>query len=225
MKQTISLVAAIVLMAACSKSETPSAVTPAVNVNAETAPVPAMVSPPTAPATPSFDCAKAESEAEQLVCNNSALAALDNRLAAVYAAELAKPGAAKDLAATQRGWVKGRDECWKAEDKQLCVEEAYRTRIAELQINSPGAMAATAIAYKCDDARNPLYMAFYNDYDDRPAVITLGNDQAIIFAQPTGSGAKYGRTGISYWEHQGDVSVDYFGTKLQCTTLPASSNR
>lgn len=224
MKTASSLIAVAFLLAACSKAEPPAELTALETVALETA-APAAMPPPTGPITPSFDCAKAESEAEQLVCNNNALAALDNRLAVVYAAELAKPGAAKNLAATQRGWVKGRNECWKAEDIQLCIEEAYRTRIAELQINSPGAMAAKAIAYKCDDARSPLYMAFYNEFDDRPAVITLGNDQAIIFAQPTGSGARYGRTGISYWEHQGDVSVDYFGTRLQCTVLPASSNR
>ena len=30
------------------------------------------------------------------------------------------------------------------------------------------------------------------------------------------SGAKYGRVGIEYWEHQGEASVDFFGNKLSC---------
>ena len=185
---------------------------------------PAAVPPPAEPVKPSFDCAKTEHEAETLVCTDYGLAALDNRLDELYAAELAKPGASKDLAATQRGWVKGRDECWKADDKKLCVEESYRTRIAELQINSPGAMAATAVEFKCNDNSKPFTMAYYNELDDKPAIITLGNDQAIIFPQPAASGAKYGRKGIEYWEHQGKSTVDFFGIALECTPVPASSN-
>lgn len=227
MKTASSLIALAFLLSACSKPDSPSATAPAETAAATVAPaaqVPAPVPPPTGPVTPSFDCAKAESEAETMVCADYGLAALDNRLAEVYASELTKPGASKDLAATQRGWVKGRDECWKAEDKKLCVEEEYRTRIAELQINSPGSMAATAVEFKCDDNSKPFTMAYYNELDDKPAVITLGNDQAIIFPQPAASGAKYGRKGISFWEHQGKARVDFFGIQLECTPINSSAN-
>ncbi len=220
MKIAMGLMTSALVLAAC-KQEAPA--TPVLLPSVEQAAVePAL--PATGSVTPSFDCAKAESEAEKLVCSNYALAGLDNRLAEVYAAELAKPGASKELAATQRGWEKGRDECWKAADKQLCVEEEYRSRIAYLQINSPGAMAATPVEFKCDDNSKPLTMAFYNHLDDEPAVITLGSDQAIIFPQPAASGAKYGRNGITFWEHQGKATVDFFGIKLECAPVPAETN-
>jgi uncharacterized protein len=227
MKATLPLIAVILVLSACKPQES-AAPAPAETAAVESAAVeqaaPAAVPPPTGPVTPSFDCSKAEHEAEQLVCSDYGLAGLDNRLAAVYAAELAKPGASKELAASQRGWVKGRDECWKADDKKLCVEEEYRTRIAELQINSPGAMAATAVEFKCNDDSKPFTMAYYNQLDDRPAVITLGNDQAIIFPQPAASGTQYGRKGITYREHQGKAMVDFYGITLECAPLPASSN-
>lgn len=228
-KTASTLIAAVLLLAACSKPETPAAVASAETTAVVPVPAPAAVPPPAGPVTPSFDCAKAESEAEKLVCSNYALAGLDNRLAELYAAELAKPGASKELAATQRGWVKGRDECWKAEDKQLCVEEEYRTRIAYLQINSPGAMAATPVEFECDDNSKPFTMAYYNDYDNKPAVATLGNDQAIVFPVPAASGSKYSRSGgggqgFSFWEHQGKASINFYGIKLECTPLPVSSN-
>jgi uncharacterized protein len=227
MKATLPLIAVILVLSACKPQES-AAPAPAETAAVESAAVeqaaPAAVPPPTGPVTPSFDCSKAEHEAEQLVCSDYGLAGLDNRLAAVYAAELAKPGASKELAASQRGWVKGRDECWKADDKKLCVEEEYRTRIAELQINSPGAMAATALEFKCNDDSKPFTMAYYNELDDRPAVITLGNDQAIIFPQPAASGTQYGRKGITYREHQGKATVDFYGIQQECTPLPASSN-
>lgn len=226
MKTVASLIIVILLLAACSKPETPATDAPAASADTTVAeaPAPAPVAPPTGPVTPSFDCAKAESEAEQLVCSDYGLAGLDKRLAEVYAAELAKPGAAKDLAVSQRGWVKGRDECWKADDKKLCVEEEYRTRIAELQINSPDAMAASAVEFKCDDNSKPFTMAYYNELDDKPAVITLGNDQAILFPQPAASGTQYGRKGVIYREHQGKADVDFYGIVLACTPLPPSSN-
>lgn len=89
---------------------------------------------------PTFDCAKAESSAEKLICEDPALATLDRQLAdrfnaAVAAAQSMDVGAkeAEDtLRATQRGWIKGRDECWKEPDLRACVETEYLRRDAEL---------------------------------------------------------------------------------------------
>lgn len=89
---------------------------------------------------PAFDCTRAESSAEKLVCADPALAALDRRLADRFAAALATAesldagaeAAANTLRATQRGWIKGRDDCWKATDLRDCIESAYLQREAEL---------------------------------------------------------------------------------------------
>lgn len=184
----------------------------------------APVPPSPEPVKPSFDCAKAQSEAETMVCADFGLADLDNRLDQVYAAELAKPRASKELAAMQRGWIKGRDECWKADDKRMCIEQEYRTRIAELQINSPDTLAASTVEFICNDSSKPFTMSYYNEIDNKPAVITLGKDQAIIFPQPAASGAKYGRQGIEYWEHQGEASINFFDIKLKCTAIENTRN-
>jgi uncharacterized protein len=89
-------------------------------------------------ATPSFDCAKAHGTTEQLVCQDAGLAALDNELAALYPKALAKLSAEqqKTEKAMQRGWIKGRNECWKENDSRQCVEESYQLRITELQIKA-----------------------------------------------------------------------------------------
>ncbi|KGM48912.1 lysozyme inhibitor LprI family protein [Pseudooceanicola atlanticus] len=89
---------------------------------------------------PAFDCAKAESSAEKLVCDDPALAALDRRLADRFAAAMsvakgldAGANEAEDLLrATQRGWIKGRDECWKDPDLRVCVERQYLQREGQL---------------------------------------------------------------------------------------------
>ena len=211
---------AFILLAACTPAPPPPPAVPAAPPPATSPPATSPKMPsaasPTAPALapPSFDCARAGSAAEKLVCGDAQLAALDRQLAARYAqATDADP-------AVQRGWVKGRDACWKADDLRLCVLEAYRTRLVELAIGAPGRVVPKTVEYRCSDNRKPFTMVYYNDIDPQAAVMTWGNDQAIVFPQPAASGAKYGRVGIEYWEHQGEASVDFFGNKLSCKPAP-----
>jgi uncharacterized protein len=39
----------------------------------------------------------------------------------------------KMLKADQRGWVKGRNDCWKSSDESGCGRREYEARIAELK--------------------------------------------------------------------------------------------
>lgn len=86
-------------------------------------------------ATPSFDCAKATHEVELLICKDGELAELDHSLNSLYHTVLKNTPAGEQagLKAEQRGWVKGRDDCWKASDMRGCVADEYRARIAVLK--------------------------------------------------------------------------------------------
>ena len=118
MKTPLSCVALLLLATCKPDAAAPSrpSPTPAGTGSAnDTTPVES--AKPGAPATvpPSFDCAKAVSEAEKLVCGDAELAALDRQLAARY-------GEAKDAdPAIQRGWAKGRDDCLKGQDPRVWV--------------------------------------------------------------------------------------------------------
>jgi len=104
-------------------------------------------------AAPSFDCGKAESGSiEELVCKDVGLSELDVRLAEVYDAAVKKAVNEQPpiLKAEQRGWIKGRNECWKSEDRHKCVEEEYRRRIAELQARYRLIPGNGPISYTCD---------------------------------------------------------------------------
>lgn len=173
---------------------------------------------PASAAAPSFDCAKAGSEAEKLVCKDPELAALDRTLADDYQKALSRPGSDKDmLLSTQNGWVSGRDDCWKEADLGRCVREAYLTRIFELRSTDGAVQEAPVVSYDCPDGR-ALTAQFYNDVDPQVAVLKLGADTAITFAQPAASGARYGRTGVDFWEHQGEVKVNFSGDEFTCRT-------
>ena len=68
-------------------------------------------------AAPSFDCAKADSAAEKLVCSDPTLAALDRELA-----RLATPAS----------------DCRHASDLRICLVAAYLRRINQLTQDDPG---------------------------------------------------------------------------------------
>ncbi|MFY7904669.1 MAG: lysozyme inhibitor LprI family protein, partial [Burkholderiaceae bacterium] len=102
--------------------------------------------------TPTFDCRKASGDIEQMICADSELGALDRTLSVVYAAARRKAANERPptLQAEQRGWVKGRNDCWKAQDRRQCVADAYRLRIAELQARYRLIPVSASATFVCD---------------------------------------------------------------------------
>ena len=178
------------------------------------------------PAAPSFDCAKAVGQVQQLVCKDAALAALDRKLAGAFAKAMKAwpPDIAAEQRAIQRGWIKGRDDCWKSSDVRTCVDLEYKTRIVQLQIKSGQLMAPTPVEFACNGTENkPVTASFYKDTDPQSVVLTVGDDQVVAFIAPAASGARYAAQGVEFWEHQGTASISWFDTKLSCT--PAAPSR
>lgn len=147
-------------------------------------------------ATPSFDCTKAHSVAEQLVCQDAGLAALDNELAALYPKAMSQLSAEqqKTEKAMQRGWIKGRNECGKESDSRQCVEESYHLRITELQIKGGQLRVPSPVDYQCNGGIR-LSTYFYNEAKRPAAVINLSEgaqqSQVLAFEAPSASGARY----------------------------------
>ena len=214
MKRPLLLGLAALALAACSKPEPTPAEAPAQPAAAAEPAAPAVTAP--APAQgPSFDCNQARSDAETQVCNDAELSALDRRLAELYRAAQTSPDEL-DIAAEQRGWIKGRDACWQAVDARRCLVEAYQTRLVELQIATTPGPAPAAVNFVCEGSDKPLAVTYYNDIEPNAALIRLGQDQAIAFLAPAASGARYTREGVEFWEHQGEVTLAFYGTRLSC---------
>lgn len=87
-----------------------------------------------APAHPSFDCAKASTHVERLICADSELADKDRQVSATYKTwiQRVKKGEMIDpideIVADQKAWLQRRNACTTA----ACVSEAYDDRIGEL---------------------------------------------------------------------------------------------
>lgn len=82
---------------------------------------------------PAFDCANASSQAESLICRTPSLGLMDQHLARAFRLALANAKDPALLKAEQRGWIKGRNDCWKSEDLSACVSESYQQRIRALE--------------------------------------------------------------------------------------------
>ena len=78
----------------------------------------------------SFDCAKAKTKIDKLVCGDPKLSELDEKLSGLYKKALDLSPVPEDSKDQQRDWVKGsRNTCKDA----ACLEEAYTSRISELE--------------------------------------------------------------------------------------------
>lgn len=177
---------------------------------------------------PSFSCDKVRAGSiEEMVCKDSALADLDRKLAQVYAAALKK--AANEhppvLKATQRGWIKGRDECWKSDDKRKCVEGEYRHRIAELQALYRLVPGKGPVSYACDagkgGAPDGIIVMFFPT--DPPTLYAeRGDSVSLMFLERSGSGARYQGRNESFWEHHGEAMVTwgYGAPEMHCRKRP-----
>ncbi len=182
----------------------------------------AAVRPAQAADGPAFDCRKVEagSMAAQ-VCADPALAALDRQLSQVFAAAralAAKTRPPYPLAAEQRGWIKGRDDCWKEPDRRACIEREYKRRTAELQARYRLLPARGPVRLVCDgDARNEVLVNYFAT--DPPSLIAERGDQsAWMLQEHSASGTRYVGRNETLAEHQGTVSVvwGYQAKPLSC---------
>jgi uncharacterized protein len=170
---------------------------------------------------PSFDCGKVEAGSiEEMVCKDKELSALDRKLSEVYAAASKKAVNEHPpvLKAEQRGWVKGRNDCWKSDDKRKCVADNYRLRIAELQARYRLVPGKGPVTYFCDgDPKNEVVATFFQT--DPPTLIAERGDQvSLMYLQPSGSGSKYQGRNETLWEKAGEAVITwgYGSPEMRC---------
>lgn len=84
----------------------------------------------------SFDCAKAKTTIEKLICADAVLSRLDEELAAVYKTALQDEKRAKSLIQVQKQWMKDRNGCVDAD----CVKLAYVVRLQGFSNNGEPTM-------------------------------------------------------------------------------------
>ena len=172
-------------------------------------------------AAPSFDCSAVEAGSiEAMICADADLAALDRKMANVYAE--ARQKAANEhppvLKSEQRGWIKGRNECWKSEDQRSCVEQSYRLRVAELQARYRLIEGTGPVTYVCNGNPADTVIATFFPTEPPTAEVERGDQVSLMYLQPSASGARYVGRNESLWEHHGEalVSWGYGSPEMKC---------
>ncbi len=153
-----------------------------------------------AAADPSFDCTKAENDAEVAICASDMLADLDVEVTRLYRLAVAGVSGARrdELKAMQRGWIKGRDECWKSSlGLETCIANEHAFRIMDLRTGYASARDRdeTGISLgpkvlNCDGFDAAIGVVFVNS--SAPMAVLKWRDMAVALSSvPSGSGAKY----------------------------------
>ncbi len=207
----LMIILAAAALASCERPQ------PAANVSQEnaantTAPKPARA------ITASFDCDRARGQAEELICGDAGLAAMDREVARLSALAL-EP-------ASQAEWVQQRGACAKADELRQCVMAAAMLKIHRLRQGSEAARADESIsvgpvAFTCRGLPEPVQATFVNS--DPGAVALEWGGQAIAIDQAmSGSGARYeGRWNgqpYSFWNKGREATFTVPGKgDLQCS--------
>jgi uncharacterized protein len=182
---------------------------------------------------PAFDCSKASNDVENLICQDEGLASLDRKLDEVFKAAMAK---ARDdmpqyLRTEQRGWIKGRDECWKAQgaggpifltaswqanNMRECVEGNYQIRISELQARWRLVPEKGPFFYFCNNEPANEVVATFFETDPPTAVIERGDRSIVGWLVPTGSGSKYEGQNVTLHTKGDEAIFSYLEDEAQC---------
>ena len=164
--------------------------------------------------TASFDCDVARGQAQELICADANLAAMDREAARLGAGD----------AAVQADWARVRDACGKADELRLCVMANAALRIHHLRSVMPGDAAGISVGpvgFACKGLGKPLAVTFINSDPGAVAVESNGQTVALDHAEAA-SGARYvGRWNgeeWSFWEHGGEATLTIPGkAEMTCT--------
>lgn len=192
---------------------------------------------------PAFDCAKADGTVEALICTDPALAALDRRMDEVFTAAVVKAQGSglAALRAEQRGWIAGRNECWKTQgpdsasflteswrvtSMRECVEAQYRRRISELQAVWTLVTPRGPVSFACQGASTGEIAATFFDTDPATARLARGERTVTAYQVRAASGARYEGPDVMFWNKGQEASVSWPNAAtgqseaLHCTVRP-----
>ena len=178
------------------------------------APAPAVQPADNRKISASFDCGAAHGQAQELICADANLAAMDREAARLGASD----------AAGQADWAKERDACGKADELRLCVMANAALRIHHLRsvtAGDSGGISVGPVAFACKGLAKPLAVTFINSDPGAVAVESNGQTVALDHADAA-SGARYvGRWNgeeWSFWEHGGEATLTIPGkAEMACT--------
>jgi membrane-bound inhibitor of C-type lysozyme len=211
----LSVAIAAAALAGCDANPSPPNAVEEPRANAPSKPTRAIVA--------SFDCDRARGQAQELVCGDANLAAMDREVARLTSLAM-EPAA-------QTEWVQQRDSCDKADLLRECVMAAAALKIHHLRKGSDVArgsegLSVGPVAFTCRGIGEPVLATFVNS--DPGAVALEWDGQAMAIDRVVAaSGARYeGRWdggSYSFWNKGREATLTVPGKgDLQCVEMPSA---
>jgi uncharacterized protein len=161
----------------------------------------------------SFDCNKASTSVESLICSNTDLSLADEEMASVYKkAKQVNP----EITISQKAWLKQRNACKDAVCLRTAIAE--RTKILTAMLSNSGQPAKdinqsiSKVSYKCDDGRNFTIEFITAKGEEFPskAKLVVSDSKAIeiLDNSPAGSSFVMTNENYNYIEHHGSVYLE-----------------
>jgi uncharacterized protein len=114
----------------------------------------------------SFDCGKAQTSVEHLICDNPEISKLDEEMAAKYKAVLKDNAQAKAVRQAQRQWLKERNRC----EDVACIKQIFEVRLSALLDEEMGQKYKSAMQDKAKAQQvrqqQQIWIAQRNDCKD-----------------------------------------------------------
>ncbi|MGR5128680.1 META domain-containing protein [Photobacterium swingsii] len=170
-------------------------------------------------AKPSFECANASGEVEHLICNDQSLAKLDLQMNALYKTVLSSLSIDKqaNFKASQRGWIKGRNDCWKSADVYQCTKNSYALQTETLAEKGGLLVNDTPTYYQCTGGVHPaVAVRFYQLNDQSKAILNYGTNSELLDATVSASGSKYINDNVRFWSHKQEATAKVGQDTLNC---------
>lgn len=181
------------------------------------------------PSSPTFDCKKATHQVENDICADPDLIYLDHYMAKVYRGALKKASKSeypntervKNLKTIQRGWIKGRNDCWKVPNNtKQCISNQYSHRITYLQAKWMLIKPIRTELFVCNPPYTDLEVSFFSTELLPSLVIQYGDQRNVFIAtNPSTNLARYDGEFGSYFTLQGKNATfqwDQFKPPLIC---------
>jgi len=157
-----------------------------------------------------IDCARASGQAEQAICADKELVAIDRAMGEM-------PGYAADAA-----WTAKRGECSRSDDLRQCLLDLYVSRIAELASSGmkEGGIVVGPVSLHCGTEE---VTALFVNSDPGAVHLRLANRQVTLAHVPAASGGKYeGRPDgepWSFWSKGEESLLVRSGSETTCQDL------
>jgi uncharacterized protein len=196
---------------------------PAKQAAPQPAPQPAPTPQPAPPAQTiqaSFDCAKAEKNAEKLICGDAELAAIDREMARLYKIASDAVNATPDfteLLDGQRAWLLQRNTCFDRECvADISVRRIHQLRHAYADARKQGGISMGPVAVRCEGQQALIGVTFVNS-EPGYAYLEWAERYLVLPHAPSGSAARY-EGSFAQFSTQGDDALVTLpgGKEMKC---------